>query len=140
MTPDRSYALGLGVASLSLLIPAIRYPVLEAISHPVLILLGVFVIVWTLSLGMRLTAVVLIALALYLLRSWSTHQGSVERKVYLAQREADARFNPWYSVDLQVANRTLVHEAPQMLQTDRDATPLLKFPPSQATLAELSGH
>ena len=140
MTPDQTYALGLGVASVSLLIPAIRYPVLEAVSHPLVVLGSVFVVVWTLSIGFTLTAIVLTAIVLFLMRESMTFALSRERQVYLDKREDDARFNPWYSVDLQVANRTLTFDAPRLGHVDYDATPLLKFPPTAADLEQLSGR
>ena len=142
MTPDQKYALGLGVASLLLLVPAVRHPVLETVSNPVVAVLGGLVILGAATKGMPLVAVVLVAIALFLVRETRTtyKMSSVERQLYLDKLEDDARFNSAYSVDLQVANRTLGFEAPRMLAQDHDATPLLKFPPSQATLDELSGR
>lgn len=147
MTPDQTYALGVAVASLSLLIPAIRYPVLEAVSHPIILLLAVLSVAWLASIGFPLVAIVLTAIVLFLVRESTTFMSSVERRVYLdneddahLDNEDDARFNPWYSVDLQVANRSLPFEAPKLHHVDHDAPQLLTYPPSQATLDELSGR
>lgn len=140
MTPDQTYALGVAVASLSLLIPVIRYPVLEAVSHPLILLLAVFGVAWLVSVGFSLVAIVLAAIVLFLVRESTTFESSDERRVYLDKGEDDARFNPWYSVDLQVANRTLTFDAPKLHHVDHDVSGLLTYPPSQATLEELSGR
>ena len=140
MTPDQTYALGVAVASMSLLIPAIRYPFLEAVSHPLILLLAVLGVAWLASIGIPLAAIVLTAIVLFLMRESVTYMSSRERQVYLDKREDDARFNPWFSVDLQMANRSLTHEAPRLGHNDHDASPLLKYPPTQAVLDELSGR
>ena len=139
MTPDETYALGVAAASVSFLIPAVRFPLLEAVSHPLILLLSVASVAWLFSIRFPLLAIVLSAVVLFLVRESVTFKTSSERRVYLESIEVDARFNPWYSVDLQVANRTLIHEMPQLGHVDQDVSPLLTYPPSQETLAELSG-
>lgn len=79
------------------------------------------------------------AVGAYLLREWSIYSNSSQRQVYVNTKEADARFNPLYSVDIQVANHTLVKEAPSILSTGPSVGKLLEFPPSTATLKELNG-
>ena len=137
MTPDQTYALGIAVASVSLLVPAIRHPILDAVSHPIIVILSVAAVVWVISLGFSLTAVVLVFTLMFLLARSAVEQ---PRSVYFTQAEEDdARFNPWYSVDLQIANRSLTPQASRIKQVDPNETPLLTYPPSQDTLAELSG-
>ena len=136
MTPDQTYGLGVAVASLSLLMPAIRYPLLEAVSHPIILLLCVVGVAWLASIGFALTAIVLAAVVLFMT---GQTMNSSERRLYLEKREDDMRFNPWYSVDLQVANRSLTHQAPKLGHINEGVPPLLTYPPSQATLDELSG-
>jgi hypothetical protein len=137
MTPDQTYALGIAVASVSLLVPAIRHPILDAVSHPIIVILSAVAVLWFVSLGFSLTAVVLVFVLMFLLARSAVEQ---PRSVYLTRpEEDDARFDPLYNIDLQIANRTITPRAPRLQQVDPNETPLLTYPPSQDTLAELSG-
>jgi hypothetical protein len=137
MTPDQTYALGIAVASVSLLVPAIRHPIIDAMLHPIIVLLSAVAVVWVVSLGFSLTAVVLGFTLMFLLVRSAVEQ---PRSVYIIQsQDDDARFDPFYNIDLQIANRSLTPQAPTLLHTEQNATPLLTYPPSQATLDELSG-
>ena len=70
---------------------------------------------------------------------WVTWPVSDARRLYLDLGLDAARFDPRTSIDLQFANGTATHDSPNMLRKDADASPLLVYPPSQATLASLSG-
>lgn len=64
---------------------------------------------------------------------------SDSRRQYLDMGRDQARFNEATSVDLQWANRSTIHDSPNMLRTDGDASPLLLYPPSQSTLESMCG-
>ena len=137
MTPDETYALGIAVASVSLLVPAIRHPILDGMLHPIVVILSAVVVVWAVSLGLSLTAVVLAFTLMFLLVRSAVEQ---PRSVYIIQsQDDDVRFDPFYNIDLQIANRSLTPQTPTLLHAEQDATPLLTYPPSQTTLDELSG-
>lgn len=137
MTPDQTYALGLGLASLVLLVPAVRYPVLES---PLVLMVGVFAAIAAFAMKKPLLAIVIVAIGLYLSQESTRFKTSTDRRMYLEHAEDDARFNPAYSVDLQVANHALPFQPPHMLNQGHDATPLLKFPPSDATMEQMTGR
>ena len=81
-----------------------------------------------------ISAIVLIAVGLYLARSSPPR----EHRIYLAKSQNESRFSS-DSVDIQIANRTLRHDTPSMLDTSQPANPLLMYPPSEETLRSLSG-
>lgn len=136
MTPDQTYALGLGLASLVLLVPAVRQPLLES---PLVLMVGVVAAIAAFAMKKPLVAIVIVAIGLYLTQK-SVIVFKTYEMMYTDRIEDDARFNPAYSVDLQVANHALPFQPPHMLRQDYDAAPLLKFPPSDATLNELTGR
>lgn len=140
MNNDHRFAAALGLLSTTLLWEPVRYPVLEFVSQPVILLLAGVLFVYLFVCDMPLTAIVLFGVALYLLREWSTYTKTPERKLYLDSVQDDARFNPGLSVDLQSANKTLGFDAPSLLQGPiPHSEPLLTYPPSDATLMSLSG-
>ena len=50
------------------------------------------------------------------------------------------RFLPQNSVDISMAMKLITHDAPNMLAPPPAQPPLLLFPPSEETLARLSGE
>jgi hypothetical protein len=96
--------------------------------------------VYLYSIGMTYTALVFALLSVYLLNDvWKVWVNSDARRLYLDIGRDQARFNESTSVDLQWANRAIIHDSPNMLHKDVDASPLLLYPPSQATLESMSG-
>jgi len=89
--------------------------------------------------GFHKTAFVGALLSVYLLKTfWTIWPRSYESEHHVNIAQDRARFDPLTSVDLQFANRTLVHNLPVLL-----VRPLvqdtLDFPPSTKTLFEMSG-
>jgi hypothetical protein len=115
-------------------------PVMELFGHPLSVLTTLVVIGYLASAGYPLTAVVIAGVALFLTREWSNgYAHSEDRRVYLDTVAADARFDPMQSVDIQVANKTLVHSPPSLAHKDTHETNLLTYPPSDSTLYEMCG-
>ena len=139
MQDDTRYALAIGLLATTLLWPAVRHPVLESLAHPIPALLVLVLVAFASIQGYPLVALVLTGVLLYLAREWGAYVSSNQRQVYVDKATDDARFEPDLSIDLQVANRQILHEMPQMLDATKDAAPLLTYPPSQATLLELNG-
>lgn len=102
------------------------------------ILLGLVAFLY--SQGLVYTSLAFGVVSVYLLKDvWTHWVASDERRLQIDIGLDHARFNPSTSVDLQWADGTAVHDSPNMLHKDRDVTPLLLYPPSQATLASMSG-
>lgn len=103
-----------------------------------ILLLGTAVYLY--NKGMMYTTLMFILISVYLLKDvWGRWTMSDSRRQYLDMGRDQARFNEATSVDLQWANRSTIHDSPNMLRTDGDASPLLIYPPSQATLESMSG-
>lgn len=101
-------------------------------------LLGLLAFVY--SKRLHYTFLVLAIVVVYLLKDiWSRWTNSDARRFYLDRSTDEARFDPASSIDLQMANKTVTHADPPSFDT-RDLSTLLVFPPSAATLAEMSGE
>lgn len=102
------------------------------------ILLGL--VAYLYSQGLVYTSLAAGVISVYLLKDvWTQWVNSDERRLQIDIGLDQSRFNPLTSVDLQWANGTAVHDSPNMLHKDRDVSPLLLYPPSQDTLASMSG-
>lgn len=102
------------------------------------ILLGI--VAYLYSQGLVYTSLAFGVVSVYLLKDvWTHWVNSDARRLHLDVGLDQARFNPNTSVDLQWANGTAVHDSPNMLHVDKDASPLLLYPPSQETLKSMSG-
>lgn len=113
---------------------------LTSLTRPGATILLLGSIVYLYSKGYLRTSLAFALLSMFLLKSlWTTWPLSDERRLYLDLGADNARFDPRTSIDLQFANGTAIHDSPNMLHKDGDATPLLLYPPSDATLASLSG-
>lgn len=113
---------------------------LTSLTRPGATILLLGSIVYLYSKGYLRTSLAFAALSIFLLKSlWTTWPLSDERRVYLDVGADNARFDPRTSIDLQFANGTAIHDSPNMLHKDGDASPLLLYPPSDSTLASLSG-
>ena len=136
---DMRYALAIGLLSTTLLWDNVRFAVLETLAHPIPLLLAIIAVLFALTEGYKLVAVVLVGVLIYLASEWGTYTSTPQRQIYVDKLTDDARFEPSMSVDLQVANHDILHQIPRMLDQTKDASPLLTYPPSDATLRELSG-
>jgi hypothetical protein len=136
---DVRYALAIGLLSTTLLWDNVRFAALETLAHPIPLLLAIIAILFALTEGYRIVAVVLIGVLLYLGSEWSTYTSTPQRRLYVDKLTGDARFEPSLSVDIQVADRHILHHSPEMLDQTKDVSPLLTYPPSGETLRELSG-
>jgi hypothetical protein len=137
-TEERS-ALVLGALSLLLLIPSVRFPVLEVVGNPVVAGIGGLLIAYTLLTKHYLVATAMIAVALYLFNEQKVYVSSSQQQMYLDTQADDARFLPSNSLDLQVANKTMVRASPEMLDPPTPPPDLLTYPPSAETLHDMSG-
>lgn len=100
-------------------------------------LLALLVYVYT--RGLHYTFLMLAIVIVYLLRDiWTSWLNSDARRLYLDKAHDEARFDPASSIDIQMADKTVVHEAPPSF-TSRDLSSLLVFPPSAETLADMNG-
>jgi len=103
-----------------------------------ILLLGAVLYVYT--IGKIMSSITLGLLVVYLLKDlWTNYIRSDARRLNLEIGRDQARFNPANSIDLQFADKTAVHDAPSYLGTDKDASPLLLFPPSAETLRQMNG-
>jgi hypothetical protein len=85
------------------------------------------------------SALVLALVSVYLLKDlWTHYVRSDARRLYLEQDRDQARFDPLNSIDLQMANGSVVHGAPRLLSASTNP-PMLVFPPSDETLRQMSG-
>jgi len=144
MTPDQFY--GAGVIVLFLLVITTRQfstgllEFLITLSRPgatVLILSLVAYAYWS---KYFYTALALALASVYLLKDvWISYPRSDLRRLNLELARDEARFDPTTSVDLQWANGDVSHDAPRMKQKGPANSPLLVFPPSAETLAEMCG-
>jgi hypothetical protein len=89
--------------------------------------------------GFHMTAFVGALLSVYLLKTfWTLWPRSYDSEVEVHIAQDRARFDPSTSVDLQFANRTLVHNLPVLLVRPLIHDNLLTFPPSSKTLREMT--
>ena len=140
MNTDQKYAVAIGLLSTTLLWKVVRYPVLEFTTHPLSLVITGILVFYLWMLDFTVTVAVIVMVAIYLVREWSAYTTTPERKLYLDSVEDDARFSVAHSVDLQFASKVAKHDPPKMLQPPIAPTePLLTYPPSAETLAELSG-
>ena len=122
----------------SCLYKPIRDPVVVAFWKPPVAPILLILLALTVYLRMDLTAIVLVALYLYLYNN--SHVQSLEdRRVAVEKDTDDERFNPRTSIDIQFAEGTVTHAPPDILGWTKDASPLLIYPPSQDTLRSLNG-
>lgn len=144
MNKDSLYALIIAGIFLSVVIRGwFCYRVLEgllSLTKPgaTVVLLSILVYMYTKDL--KYTALMFGLLVVYLLADiWHFWPTSETRRVMLDVDKDKARFTDSQSIDLAFARHTAVHDSPNMLRKDVDATPLLLYPPSQSTLKSMSG-
>lgn len=88
------------------------------------------------QLILALLVVLLILGFLYLISSQDT---SVEARVARDRQRDVARFLPQNSLDISMAMGLITHDPPTMLNPPNPGPPLLLYPPSQETLANMCG-
>ena len=86
------------------------------------------------------TMIAVAVVVMFLLKDvWTNWVSSDARRLHFDIGRDQSRFQASNSIDLQFANGTATHAKPKMLQKDRDVSPLLVYPPSSDTLAEMCG-
>lgn len=102
----------------------------------ILLLSGV---VWLYYTGHHVSAIIASILVVTVLRAlWTVWPNASARRLRMDISRDVARFDPSTSIDLQFANGTATHDAPSLLVKPWNPQ-MLVFPPSDATLAEMSG-
>jgi hypothetical protein len=144
MTNDTLYALILlgvfGVVLMRQRFTTVTLEILMSLTRPgaTVLLLAITVLLY--NRGLIYTSLAFVLLSVYLLKDvWTRWVASDARRLFLDIGKDQSRFNENTSVDLQWANRSTIHDSPNMLHKDATATPLLLYPPSQATLESMSG-
>lgn len=144
MTPDESYALMvlafLGVTITQQQFTPVILELLLKLSRPGATVALLALLVWVYAKGLHYTFLALAILVVYLLKDmWTYWVRSDARRLYLEMGRDNDRFDPSLSIDLQMANGAVTHAAPAPMRKDFDVSPLLIFPPSAETLAEMNG-
>lgn len=70
---------------------------------------------------------------------FSVPDGSMEARVERDRKRDVARFLPQNSLDISMAMGLITHDPPTMLNPPTPGPPLLLYPPSQETLANMCG-
>jgi len=144
MNNDTLYALGtlavlVGVISVKRFASGLL-ELLITLTRPGSTVLLLGLVAYLYSQGLVYTSLAAGIVVVYLLKDvWTYWVASDDRRLQIDVGLDQSRFNPNTSVDLQWANGTAVHDSPNMLHKDRDVSPLLLYPPSEATLASMSG-
>ena len=122
----------------SCILKPIDNPIVLAFWNPVgfsglvILLAGLIYMRWDIS------ALVLLAVYLYLYSN-SQVKHTEERRVEVEKNIDNDRFDPRTSVDIGFADGTITHDSPIIRGWTKDASPLLTYPPSQATLRSMNG-
>lgn len=144
MNNDTTYALAVvglfvGIISMKKFAGGIL-ELLVSLTRPGATVLLLSVVAYLYSQGFIYTALASAIIVVYLLKDvWTHWVASDARRLHMETGLDQARFNPSTSVDLQWASGAAVHDSPNMLHADRDASSLLLYPPSDATLRSMSG-
>lgn len=143
MSNDKSYAVLL-LAFLIVIIVSKKFgsillELLLKLTRPGATVALLSLLVFVYSRHLDYTFLMLAVVIVYILRDiWSNWIKSDARRLHFDISTDEARFDPAGSIDIQMANKTVVHAAPPPYHT-RDLSTLLVFPPSEATLAEMNG-
>lgn len=123
---------------LSCMFKPIQNPIIASFWHPVGFSSMVVLLAALIFLRWDLSALVLLAVYAYLYSN-SSVRDTEERRVEVEKNIDDERFNPRTSVDIGIADGRIKHDPPSILGWTQDASPLLLYPPSDATLKSMSG-
>lgn len=143
MAPDSFYAL----VVLGVLVAAISFKKFPATLLELLLLLtrsGATVLMLALvallfTRKLPYTALAFALLSVYLLKDlWVNWIRSDARRLNQDVNADNARFNPFTSIDIQMADKSVVHAAPSMVSPPHDNKNLV-YPPSAETLREMNG-
>lgn len=144
MTNDILYALGVLALFVGVIVnKSFGGPLVEtlvSLTRPGATVLLLVLVAYLYLQRLIFTMIIVAVVAMFLLKDvWTNWVRSDARRLYLDIGRDQARFEPRNSIDLQFANGTATHAKPKMLQKDRDVSPLLIYPPSAETLAEMNG-
>lgn len=123
---------------LSCLLKPIQNPIIIAFWHPVGFSGLIIMLAALIFLRWDVSALVLLAVYLYIYSNGMIEY-TEEKRLEVDRNIDDERFNPRTSVDIGFADGWLTHDVPKMLGWTKDASPLLLYPPSDATLESMSG-
>jgi hypothetical protein len=143
MAPDSIYAL----VVLGFLLTVISFKKFPAVllelmlkltrSGATVLLLSIVALLFVRKLPYTALSVSLVSV--YLLKDiWMTWVRSDARRLYQDVNADNARFDPFSSIDIAMANKTVVHATPSMVVPPKDNQNLI-YPPSEATLREMNG-
>jgi hypothetical protein len=143
MSPDESYALLL-VTFLLVVVSQKQFStwlleILLKLTRPGATVGLLALLVFTYYKHFHYTFLVLALIIVYLLNDiWVTWPASDARRLYLDIGLDNARFDPGTSIDIQMADKSVVHAPPSMYAS---FTPrqLLVFPPSPERQEEMNG-
>ena len=145
MTNDILYALGVLALFVSTIAnKSFGQPVVESLvslTRPGATVLLLVLVVYLYIQRLIFTMIAVAVVVMLLLKDvWTNWVRSDARRLYLDFGRDESRFSPSNSIDLQFANGTATHAKPKMLKVSKDVSPLLVFPPSSETMAEMCGQ
>jgi len=143
MAPDSFYALvvlGLLLAVISFKqFPAMLLELLLKLTRSGATVLMLALVAFLFTRKLPYTALAFALLSVYLLKDlWVNWIRADARRLYQDVNTDNARFSPMSSIDIQMANKSVVHAAPSMVSPPHDNVNLV-YPPSEATLREMNG-
>jgi len=143
MTPDEIYStltlLGLVAVITQKQFSFFLLELLLKLTRPgaTILLLGLLAFLWTNDL--HYTFLMFAILVVFLLKDiWTHWVTSDARRLFLEIGRDNDRFNPKTSIDIQMAEGTVVHGPPKIYEKPERRN-LLMFPPSSHTLYEMCG-
>jgi len=143
MAPDSFYALvvlGLLLAVISFKqFPAMLLELLLKLTRSGATVLMLALVAFLFTRKLPYTALAFALLSVYLLKDlWVNWIRADARRLYQDVNTDNARFSPMSSIDIQMANKSVVHAAPSMVSPPHDNVNLV-YPPSAETLREMNG-
>jgi hypothetical protein len=143
MARDSIYALavlGLLVAAISFKrFPAIILELLLKLTRSGATVLMLTLIAFLFTRKLPYTALAFALLSVYLLKDlWVNWIRADARRLYQDVNADNARFDSFSSIDIQMADKSVVHAAPSMVSPPHDNANLV-YPPSEETLREMNG-
>ena len=143
MTPDESYAVlvltGLLIIIMQKQVSSVLLELLLKLTRPGATILLLGFTAYTYHRGLHYTFLILSVLVVVLLKDiWVQWVNADARRLYLETGRDNDRFDHSTSIDLQFADGTVTHAAPNLYFKPSFPT-LLVFPPSAETLHEMNG-
>ena len=143
MTPDESYA-GLLLAALLVVVTQKQFSstileILLKLTRPGATVALLALLVFVYHRGLHYTFLVLGLIIVFLLKDlWTYWVASDARRLLLEVGRDNDRFDHSSSIDIQMADKTVVHGPPSMYSPGWSPK-LLVFPPSAATQQQMNG-